>query len=722
MIGDPKIQFVPQGRTRAVAANAVEIRYMEDKTFNEEMVYNTYSVYTPTMHALASKLRPLLYLLTGQEKMQYGIDPQEMQYLTFNQIKNLILSNVAPRPIYLDINYLCGRLSNFTYYVGNYCQNCFDAGNYNYYSTDPYITVPSITCDNVTTLGSVFQPKAVYSPTSQYTIVYYRDCYRGSFLNTPNVITMTQTYNNSSISGPIHPTPKCTSLLYAYNGSGASGQIYLPQTLVSGVYAYSHTTLSSIDTYSAPNLVNGYGMFYACTRLHLDHPLDSPKLNNMSEMYDLCYNLFGSPTMSDTVTNARNAYRYCNNLTGEPAFGESVYDVAGCYADCWKLTGPAKLPPHIAWLTDNGVGLYKNCFNLRGKPVVGPSGGSSMAYVYYGCNNLEGPPACDKTTKYTDYMYYGCNRMKGTPICGSNVTSMSRMYYGCSNLTGRPACPDSVETASYTYGGCSNLTGRVNIGANLKDMSGMYSGCSNLTGEPICTDKITNMAYAYSSCNNLTGNHVWGNKVINYAHAYAFCNNLTGGYSFPNDIGQAGVFRYCNKKSGNINVNVTATSDLSYTFEGDKVTLPTEAHWKTLRQANYAFTECTSSSGANLSMTINWNCRSLMWGEYMLDVPGGQLGGDLYLMDSQSGYYDVQDIYRDGKPVCGFAGIRRVRMDYDTKPYKEVMCKPLRIHVMRGCPVDNFFRNHFYPKEMVIEDADGYHYDNEYPQLYIKYY
>ena len=91
-------------------------------------------------------------------------------------------------------------------------------------------------------------------------------------------------------------------------------------------------------------------MFNSCTNLVMN--LDAIGLNhqyvtNMSNTYNRCFNLTGTPVCGPNVTNMSGAYTSCRNITGSPVCGLNVTDMSYAYCDCEKLTGPPICGPNV---------------------------------------------------------------------------------------------------------------------------------------------------------------------------------------------------------------------------------------------------------------------------------------------------------------------------------------------------------------------------------------
>ena len=185
---------------------------------------------------------------------------------------------------------------------------------------------------------------------------------------------------------------------------------------------------------------------------NLKHGYLPISVTNMSNIYNGCTNLTGSPVCGNKVTDMSNAYLRCTNITGSPVCGNNVTNMSSTYSYCRYLTG---------------------------NPVCGDNV-TNMSATYRYCINLTGSPVCGNKVINMFQTYYNCNKLTGSPVCGSNVTIMDNTYSNCINLTGSPVCGNKVTDMRNTYHSCTNLYGNMYMYSdNVSIMSGCFFGRNN---------------------------------------------------------------------------------------------------------------------------------------------------------------------------------------------------------------------------------------------------
>ena len=182
----------------------------------------------------------------------------------------------------------------------------------------------------------------------------------------------------------------------------------------------------------------------------------------------------------------------------------------------------------------------------------------SLAYAFYGCDNLTGSiPEWDDCIADASHTYEGCTGLTGSiPKWGANITDAYATYMDCTGLTGNiPEWGSNITAADSTYYRCTGLTGGIPAwGPNITSAFNTYSDCRGLTGNiPEWGSKITNANSTYDGCVHLTGSvPEWGTKIISAYQTYRDCFGLTGripewsmnitsaGYTYHNCSGLTG--------------------------------------------------------------------------------------------------------------------------------------------------------------------------------------
>lgn len=224
--------------------------------------------------------------------------------------------------------------------------------------------------------------------------------------------------------------------------------------------------------------------------------LNLPNATNMQNAYYGCKKMTGSPKCGDKVTSLVETYRF-SGVTGDAVCGANVTTMYAAYADS-ALTGNAACGNKVIDM----FSAYMNCYNLKGKPVIGPN------------------------VTNADYAYQNCYNMTGSPVCSAKLTNFNFTFCNCYNITGSPVTSENAIGMRYTYYNCRNLTGRPVIGNKVVQADFCYADCVNLTLGPIVGANVTNLYWAFArSTDNMGGNsYIYANNITDVWWAYRRVN------------------------------------------------------------------------------------------------------------------------------------------------------------------------------------------------------
>ena len=247
--------------------------------------------------------------------------------------------------------------------------------------------------------------------------------------------------------------------------------------------------------------------------------------------------VLGSSTTSYPIWKTQ-ANPYVKNVYIDESFTQSPSSLYGWFAGCSQVK------------------------KIQGIENLNTNRTTTMAYMFYGCENLE-EVSVEKmnTAKITSmsYMFFGCKRLKEftswySKFMMSNVTDASYMFYGCSALeeiifpsqlsSSESDRTDKLTNTSYMFANCEQLKDikrasylgydYVLTTNNVTNMEGMFDGCKSFAYLPylvrnFSTSKVTTMRYMFRNCMAMTELSLVGYntaKVTSMSQMFKGCSSL----------------------------------------------------------------------------------------------------------------------------------------------------------------------------------------------------